>query len=116
MEGKLRLTLEEWERSLSHVGPFLLGAPPSRVRRHSARAAALSGASDASAGESMCYADLIWWDLLQQFETLAPGCLADMPKLRKLCAACAAHPRVAAYVASPAFIDRPYNNLQAKFK
>ena len=60
--------------------------------------------------------DFVWYDLLEQMETLAPSCLEAAPQLRVCCAAVAALPSVAAYRASPDFIDRPYNNAMATFK
>ena len=60
--------------------------------------------------------DFVWADLLEQLETLEPTCLAGAPALRKQMDAVFSLPKVAAYRASPAFIDRPYNNLMAQFK
>ncbi len=60
--------------------------------------------------------DFVWYDLLEQMETLAPACLAAAPRLRAVCAAVAALLSIAAYRASPEFIDHPYNNRMATFK
>ena len=60
--------------------------------------------------------DFVWADLLEQLVTLDAGCLAAAPTLQKHLAAVFALPNVAAYRASPDFIDHPYNNLMAQFK
>lgn len=64
----------------------------------------------------LTFADFVWADLLEQMVTLEAACLASAPTLQKHMAALFALPKVAAYRASPAFIDRPYNNLMAQFK
>ncbi len=64
----------------------------------------------------LTFVDFVWADLLEQMVTLEAACLAGAPTLQKHLAAVFALPNVAAYRASPAFIDRPYNNLMAQFK
>ena len=58
----------------------------------------------------------MWADLLEQMVTLDAACLAGAPTLKKHMDAVFALPSVAKYRASPAYIDRPYNNLMAQFK
>ena len=60
--------------------------------------------------------DFVWADLLEQLVTLEPSCLAAAPTLKAHMGAVNALPQIAAYRASPAFIDRPYNNAMAQFK
>lgn len=62
------------------------------------------------------YVDLVWYDLLQQFVALSPGCLAAAPKLAALVAAVDALPLMASFKARPTYIDRPFNNVMALFK
>ena len=67
-------------------------------------------------GNELSYMDLELADLLEQLLELHPSCLANAPGLSALVVAVNALPAIAAYRASPDFIDRPYNNLMASFK
>lgn len=92
VEGTLTLALEELQSFIArHGGPYLLGA-------------------------ELTFADLIWYDLLEQFAVLAPGIVKSYPRLVTFCATIDALPQIAAYKQSPGFIDRPFNNLSASFK
>lgn len=66
-------------------------------------------------GNELSYMDLELADLLEQLLVLDPGCLAKAPGLTALVTAVNALPAIAAYRASPEFIDRPFNNLMASF-
>ena len=74
----------------------------------------------AKSGAFLCgeftFVDLVWADLIEQFLCLAPDCLAACPTLQAHQQAVWALPKMAAYRASAAFVDHPYNNPAATFR
>ena len=97
-------------------GAFVAGPLAGAVKSLEAFAAKRAAAGPYLLGAELTFADFVWADLLEQMVTLEPACLAGAPTLKKLIDTVYALPNVAAYRASPAFIDRPYNNLLAQFK
>ena len=116
VSGPLASTVKSLEAfAAKSAGPYLLGG--------ACRCAALAALRCADAplprscpAAELTFVDFVWADLLEQLVTLEPACLAAAPTLKKLIDAVYALPNVAAYRASPAYIDRPYNNKMAKFK
>ena len=94
-------------------GAFVSGPLAATVKSLEAYAAKSGGPY--LLGTELTFVDLLWADLLEQLVTLEPSCLAAAPTLKKLIDAVYALPKVAAYRASPAYIDHPYNNKQAQF-
>ena len=144
-------------------GPFIRGAQGARAVRactlQPPLRAALAHARGAAAGpgltrrranghatEDMTFADVVWYDLLEQSVAMDATCLQAAPHVQAMMAAVAALPQararslratarlrdgvtaddwlracslfaqIAAYRASPEFIDHPYNNVMASFK
>ena len=63
----------------------------------------------------MLFVDLVAYDLLEQLEVLSPGCLRDTPLLRGLVHRIGNCPQIASYITSNRYINRPFNNLNARF-
>jgi hypothetical protein len=81
----------------------------------SAFEAALHG--DWLLGGSLCAADVVLYELVDQVRLMAPGYVeASYPKLTALLSRFEALPAIAAYQASPRFLRRPVNNTMASFK
>jgi glutathione S-transferase len=95
-------------------GAFVSGPLASTIKSLEAFAAKSGGPY--LLGAELTFVDFLWADLLEQLVTLEPACLAGAPMLKKLIDTVYALPKISAYRASPAYIDRPYNNKQAHFK
>ena len=81
-----------------------------------ARLEAFASKSSAFLCNELTFVDLVWTDLLEQLVVLAPALLDSCPRLQALVAAVNGLPKMAAYRASPSFIDRPFNNAAAAFR
>lgn len=66
-------------------------------------------------GQSITFADIVWMDLIDQLLELCPSVFDQFPNLKKLHSAVKLHPKIQSYMSSDHFIDRPFNNLHAKW-
>lgn len=94
--------LREWEES--------------RLRPSLAALERFLGDGPFVAGAAVTIADFKAWDEVDKARIVSPGCLDAHPRLLAYHARFRALPRIAAFLGSPGYAERPLNNPHARFR